>query len=132
MRLLIVEDSPLIRKVTRLAFPTREHELHEAGNGLEALALISRTDQPFDAILLDLRMPDMNGVQFVRALRQRVLHRETPVVVASSEEESSSLVQEIRQLGVAAVVTKPWKPNELARIVQRAVSERAPPKPPLD
>jgi two-component system, chemotaxis family, chemotaxis protein CheY len=120
MRLLIVEDSELIRKMTSLAFPSKEHELQEAENGLKALALLAGTGRPFDAILLDLRMPDMNGVEFLRALRQRALHRETPVVVATSEGDDSPLLREIRQMGVAAIVKKPWKPHELADTVQRA------------
>jgi CheY-like chemotaxis protein len=126
MRLLIVEDSALIRKVTQLAFPSREHELHEAANGLEALALMSQATVPFEAILLDLRMPDMDGVQFLRALRQRALHRDTPVVVATSEGNDSPLLQEIRRMGVAAIVKKPWKPHELAQVVHQAVAQRAP------
>jgi CheY-like chemotaxis protein len=120
VRLLIVEDSALIRKVTRLAFPSREHELQEAENGVEALAILDAVNQPFDAILLDLQMPSMNGVEFIRALRQRAPHRETPVVVATSEKETSELVQDARRLGVAAVVKKPWKPQELATLVQQA------------
>jgi CheY-like chemotaxis protein len=71
MRLLIVEDSELIRQMTRLAFPAKENDLHDAANGVEALMHLSRAKQPFDAILLDLQMPDMNGVEFLRALRQR-------------------------------------------------------------
>jgi two-component system chemotaxis response regulator CheY len=65
-------------------------------------------------------MPEMNGVEFVQALRQRPLHRDTPIVVASSEREDSELGQAIRRLGVAAVVKKPWKPQELAEIVGNA------------
>jgi two-component system chemotaxis response regulator CheY len=120
VRLLIVEDSELIRKVTHLAFPTKEHEIHEAANGVEALALLSSAGEPFDAILLDLRMPDMNGAEFLRALRQRPLHRDTPVVLATSEEETSELLVEARRLGVAAVVKKPWRPQEFAAVVQQA------------
>jgi CheY-like chemotaxis protein len=124
VRLLIVEDSALIRKVTRLAFPSREHELHEAENGIEALGLIDGTIQPFDAILLDLQMPGMNGVEFLRALRQRPRHRDTPVVIATSEKESSELMQEARRLGVAAIVRKPWVPMELANLVLEACGQR--------
>jgi CheY-like chemotaxis protein len=124
VRLLIVEDSALIRKVAHLAFPSREHELQEAENGLEALAILDAVKQPFDAILLDLRMPGMNGVEFIHALRQRAPHRETPVVVATSEKETSELVQDARRLGVAAVVKKPWKPQELAMLVQQACASR--------
>jgi len=127
MRLLIVEDSALIRKVTRLAFPSREHELHEAENGLEAVALVDSAERPFDAILLDLQMPDMDGVAFIRALRQRPLHRETPIVIATSEPETSALVREARRLGVAGVAKKPWKPLELAAMVQQACAQRTRP-----
>ena len=83
MGLLVIEDSALIRKVTRLAFPSAAHELVDAEDGREALDILDRSLQPFDAILLDLRMPHMNGVEFIQALRQRPLHRATPIVVAS-------------------------------------------------
>jgi two-component system, chemotaxis family, chemotaxis protein CheY len=122
MRLLIVDDSELIRKVTRLAFPGTKYDLEEAENGYGALAQLSLAQRPFDVIVLDLQMPDMNGVEFIQALRQRPLHRDTPIVIASSEKEESELLQAARGLGVAAVVRKPWKPQELAAAVQVAVA----------
>jgi two-component system chemotaxis response regulator CheY len=124
VRVLVVEDSALIRSVTRLAFPASAHQLVEAEHGRRALELLDATLQPFDAILLDLRMPEMNGVEFIQALRQRPTHRATPVVVASSEAEDSELVLCVRKLGVAAVVKKPWKPQELAEIVREACRGR--------
>jgi two-component system, chemotaxis family, chemotaxis protein CheY len=72
-------------------------------------------------------MPEMNGIEFVQALRQRPLHRDTPIVVASSEGEASELGKAVRQLGVTAIVKKPWKPQELAEIVRSACSGRRPP-----
>ena len=125
-RLLIVEDSELLRKMSSLAFPRRDYELHEAENGLKALAVLASVGQAFDAIILGLQMPDMNGVEFLRGLRQRALHRDTPVIVATSEREGSALWQEARQIGVAAIVKKPWKPHELAAVVQRAVAGNRP------
>ena len=113
-----------MRKVTRLAFPGTKHDLEVAENGYGALAQLSLAPQPFDVIVLDLQMPDMNGVEFIRALQQRPLHKDTPIVVASSESEDSALLQEARRLGVAAVLRKPWKPQELAAAVQVAASTR--------
>jgi two-component system chemotaxis response regulator CheY len=124
MRLLIVEDSELVRKVTRLAFPPREHELHDAADGQAALELLDAATQPFDAILLDLNMPRMDGCQFIRALRERARHRDTPVVLATSEREDSQLLRDARILNPAAVVKKPWKPQVLAEIV-RGIVERS-------
>ena len=125
MRLLIVEDSALIRKVTHLAFPGRAHDLHEAENGRQALQLLQGSSQPFDVIVLDLRMPEMNGVEFIAALRKDRLHGRTPIVVASSEGETSELLKAVRQLGVAAILKKPWKPQELARVVQEVGEAKA-------
>ena len=121
MRLLIVEDSALIRKVTRLAFPSREHELSEAEDGQAALELLDNTPEPFDVILLDLQMPRMNGCQFIRALRDRPRHRDTAVVLATSERETSGLLREARTLNPAAVVNKPWNPKALAELVRGIV-----------
>ena len=128
MRLLIVDDSALMRKVTHLAFAGKKYELEEADNGFGALAQLSLAQQPFDVIVLDLQMPDMNGVEFIRALRQRPLHQDTPIVIATSETEDSDLLQEARRLGVAAVVKKPWKPQELAAAVHVAAAARHPPR----
>ena len=83
--------------------------------------------QPFDAILLDLQMPDMNGVEFLRALRQRPQHRDTPVVVVTSERDDSPLMQEVKPDGAStAIVKKPWEPQELAAVVARACAGRSP------
>jgi two-component system chemotaxis response regulator CheY len=71
-------------------------------------------------------MPDMNGVEFLRALRQRPQHRDTPVVVATSERDDSPLMQEVTRMGVAAIVRKPWKPQELASVVAQACVGRGP------
>jgi CheY-like chemotaxis protein len=121
VRLLVVEDSELIRRMYGLAFPSRDHQILEAEDGQRALDLLDMSTEPFDAILLDLRMPGMNGVAFIRELRHRPRHRDTPVVVATSEPETSELLGEARSLGVAAVVKKPWKPQELAQLVQTCV-----------
>jgi two-component system chemotaxis response regulator CheY len=124
MRLLIVEDSDLVRKVTRLAFPPKEHELHEAADGQAALEVLDAAQQPFDAILLDLNMPRMDGCEFIRALRQRARYRNTPVVIATAERDTSPLLLDAQTLSPAAVVKKPWKPYELAELVRGIVGRQ--------
>jgi two-component system chemotaxis response regulator CheY len=121
MRILIIEDSPLIRRMYGLAFSRQEHELVEAEDGRKALAALAASKQPFDVILLDLRMPDMDGVEFVQAVRRGTLFRDVPIVVTTAEPESSPLLRDARGLGVAAIVKKPWKPQDLVGIVQTAL-----------
>ena len=117
MRLLIVEDSPLVRRMYGLAFYRRDHQLVEAANGREALEALAASPQRFDAILLDLRMPGMDGVEFIRAVQRMPLF-DSPVIVTTSEPDSSELLQQATALGVAAVIKKPWKPQELADRLQ--------------
>jgi two-component system chemotaxis response regulator CheY len=124
MRLLVVEDSPLLRKMFGLAFPNQTNDLQPAENGRSAMELLASSREPFDAILLDLRMPDMDGVQFLRALRGQPVHRRTPVVLTTAESDGSALLERARSLGIAAIVKKPWSPQELRSVVQK-VTESA-------
>ena len=121
MRLLVVEDSPLLRRMFGLAFPHQFNDLRQAENGREAMELLAVTGESFDVVLLDLRMPDMNGVEFIRALRRQARHRKTPVILTTAEPDDSDLLRQARELGVAAVVKKPWSPQGLRAVVQRVL-----------
>lgn len=123
MRLLVVEDSPLLRKMFGLAFPNLWNDLQQAENGREAMAVLAGTLEPFDVVLLDLRMPDMNGVEFIRALRRQPVHRHTPVVLTTAEADDSELMREARALEVAAIVKKPWHPQGLRQVVQQVLDQ---------
>ncbi len=122
MRILIVEDSALVQKMYGMVFPPRDHTMERAANGREALVRLEGSSQPFDLILLDLRMPDMNGVEFITEVRKRGgAISKVPIVLTTAEPEESELMQEARRLGVAAIVRKPWKPQELREAVQSLV-----------
>lgn len=121
MRLLVVDDSPLLRKMFGLAFPHQLNDLMSAENGREAMDLLQVTARPFDAVLLDLRMPDMDGVEFLRAFRRHRVHGRTPVLLTTAEADDSELMTQARALGVAAVVKKPWSPQALRAMVQKVL-----------
>ena len=121
MRLLVVEDSPLLRKMFGLAFPNQFHELRQAESGRHAMELLAAAPLPFDAVLLDLRMPEMDGVEFIRTLRRQPVHAATPVVLTTAEPDDSDLMRVATALGVAAVVRKPWTPQGLRAAVQQVL-----------
>jgi CheY-like chemotaxis protein len=122
MRILIVEDSPLVQRMYGLAFSQRQHILMTAENGREALRILAESVDPIDLILLDLRMPDMDGVEFLAALSSLPVPS-APVVLTTAEAPDSSLLAEARHLGAAAVVHKPWKPLELREVVRQVMPE---------
>jgi CheY-like chemotaxis protein len=121
MRILIVEDSPLVQNMYGLAFSRREHELTTANDGREALALLGDPGRTFDVVLLDLRMPGMSGVDFLREVRRDPRLAQLPIVVTTMEPEESELLREARRLGVAAVVKKPWHPHQLRDLVEAII-----------
>jgi two-component system chemotaxis response regulator CheY len=121
MRLLVVEDSPLLRKMFGLAFPNQTNELQPAESGRTAMELLEGSAEPFDAVLLVLRLAVMDGVEFLRALRRQPVHRRTPVVLTTAESDDSELMTRAKALGVAAVVKKPWSPQALRSVVQQVI-----------
>ena len=118
MRILIVEDSPLVQQIYGLAFPRSQHELITASNGREALERLDAPGPGFDVVLLDLRMPELDGVGFLTEVRKRPSLARLPIVLTTSEAEGSDLLTTARQLGVNAVVKKPWHPHQLRALVE--------------
>ena len=114
-RILVIEDSPLVRNMYGLAFPRREYELVTASDGREALQRLG--ESAFDVVLLDLRMPGMNGVEFLREIRRRPELARLPIVLTTIEAEGSELLEAARELGVTAVVKKPWHPQQLRTLI---------------
>jgi CheY-like chemotaxis protein len=121
MRILIVEDSPLVQQMYGLAFSRREHKLTTASDGRAALAQLADPASCFDVILLDLRMPGMNGVEFLREVRRDARLARLPIVLTTMEPEESELLREARRLGVTAVVKKPWRPQQLRDLVEQII-----------
>lgn len=118
MKVLIVEDAPLVQKMYGLVFPGQKHALTHAGNGHQALNALERSQGHQDVILLDLQMPDMNGVDFLRALRAEPRFGQIPVIVTTMEPDESELLKQATALGVAAVVKKPWRPHALRTVIE--------------
>jgi two-component system, sensor histidine kinase len=100
-----------------LVFSKREHELTATEDGHKALTALTDSGCSYDLILLDLRMPDMNGVEFIRAVRKNDVLGRIPIVLTTAEPEGSDLMRQAEALGVAAIVRKPWKPQELRIVV---------------
>ena len=114
-RLLIVDDSELNRALLANIFQ-QSYEIQEAENGREGLALIlSEQDTP-SAVLLDVVMPEMNGLQVLHAMKDEGLIGKIPVFLITAE-SSEAVMQEAYALGVMDVISKPVVPY----IVQRRV-----------
>ena len=111
VRVLVVDDQPVVRSATRLLLDTtREFEaVGEAASGIEALSAVEQLEP--DLVLLDVRMPDMDGIE--AAERIRATHRSTVVVLMSSDpraapRESSAAAFVAKERLKAAVLRELW------------------------
>ena len=102
---LIVDDSRVIRKVSRHMVETLGFEVEEAADGEEALAMCDKA-MP-DVILLDWNMPVMSGIEFITMLRQRA-NGGTPKVVFCTTENDVAHIREAIDAGADEYVMKPF------------------------
>ncbi|HYH51239.1 MAG TPA: response regulator transcription factor [Acidimicrobiia bacterium] len=107
-RILFVEDDDAIRETTRVALEDEDYLVDEATSGAEALRSFDR-NQP-DCVLLDLMLPDTNGFEVCRSLRQR---SSVPIIMVTARSDTFDVVAGL-EAGADDYVTKPFQPKELA------------------
>lgn len=109
-KVLVVDDSGTMRKIIiRSLNAVGLTDTHEAGDGVEALALLER--QPFDLVLTDWNMPQKSGVELCRELRAK--GSKVPVFMITTEAEKGRVLEAI-QAGVTDYLVKPFT-NEALR-----------------
>ena len=115
-RVLVVDDEPELRSVVTLILDAEGYQVAEAANGAEALQVLEQT-QPA-CVLLDMRMPVLDGWGFARELEARHLH--IPVVVMTAAQDAQSWCDEI---GAQACLPKPFDMGDLLDTVERVCGE---------
>lgn len=120
MKILVVEDSPSTRTFLATTIESGtdvdDIEVVEAGSGFEALKVLPH--HKFDAILTDINMPDINGLELVSFLKNHPLYKSIPIMVISTE---STLEDRKRAaaLGAEEYVVKPFQAPELIDKLRR-------------
>ena len=115
LKVLVVDDEPPIRKLLRMGLSTQGYEILEAANGKASLELLA---QKPDLVILDLGLPDMQGLDLLRMIRGR--NESVPIVVLSSRGDETGKVQAL-DLGADDYVTKPFGMDELLARMRAAL-----------
>lgn len=119
-RILIIDDEAPLRRVMQLTLKiTAGWEALVAGSGVEGLQQ-AEVEQP-DAILLDLMMPQMNGIAILAKLQENPATQKIPVVLLTANVQAAEQPF-YRQLGAAAVLIKPFDPSNLVAQIKNALS----------
>ncbi|MEO9593163.1 response regulator [Rhodopirellula bahusiensis] len=106
MNVLIVDDSRVIRKMIARIMKTLGYETFEAGNGLEGLVELAKIES-VDLILVDWNMPEMNGLDFVKAVRADAENNHIPMIMVTTESEMSRMALAF-MAGVNEYIMKPF------------------------
>ncbi|WP_394972409.1 response regulator [uncultured Croceitalea sp.] len=133
MNILFIEDDKietmkLMRTVSKMG---TKHNIIEAKNGEEALKVLNSGNELPDLILLDLHMPKMSGIEFLRALKSDDIMKYLPTIILTTSENRADLL-ECYKIGISGYVLKPlkyedyeyklkkvfdyWEVNELVRV----------------
>ena len=115
LKVLVVDDEPPIRKLLRMGLSTQGYQTLDAPNARAALELMA--DEP-DLVILDLGLPDMQGLDLLRAIRAR--REDLPIVVLSSRGDETAKVEAL-DLGADDYVTKPFGMEELLARMRTAL-----------
>ena len=114
--IMIVDDSASIRMVVGIALRRAGYDVIEAKDGKDALDKL--TAQKVHLIISDVNMPVMDGISFVKAVKQLANYRFTPIIMLTTESDESKK-REGQAAGAKAWVVKPFKPEQMLGAVQK-------------
>ena len=109
-RILIVDDSPTIRKLVGYVLKKKWYVTEEAEDGMDAMERLGASE--IDLVIVDLNMPNMDGISFVKNLRNGYYNPDLPVVMLTTTQDGD-LREEALGAGVNMFLTKPIQPDVL-------------------
>ena len=117
-QLLIVDDSTSMRQMVAFALSSAGYAVQEAEDGQAALE--KAKGQKFDAVVTDVNMPRMDGIELIRQLRQLPDYRFTPLLMLTTE-SGTDKKQEGRAAGATGWLVKPFEPAQLVATVGKVL-----------
>ncbi|HLJ84508.1 MAG TPA: response regulator [Candidatus Eremiobacteraceae bacterium] len=118
-RVLLVDDEPVLRSVVRQFLEFSGYEVAEAADGRHALALAR--ERPPEIVLTDLLMPNIDGLDFCRALRSDAATRDVPVIFVTARNADALQRAEMARLGNGFIM-KPFEPDDLLKIIDEILT----------
>jgi two-component system chemotaxis response regulator CheY len=127
LRVLLAEDSHNMRAFIRSALEAEDSELGEvevveASSGFDALRLLPRG--PYDLVITDINMPDINGLELVQFIRKSEQHKSTPILLISTQSSERDCERGL-SLGANGYLTKPFTPEVLRQEAARQLGQTA-------
>ncbi|MCK4574502.1 MAG: response regulator [candidate division Zixibacteria bacterium] len=116
--ILVVDDSPTVVKFVSFSLKNSGFNVISACDGMDAIEKISNMSQKVDLVITDLNMPNLDGYGLIDTLRHNEQHRETPIIILTSEEGSEDKVKGMN-VGASSYLVKPFKSSLLLNEVSK-------------
>jgi DNA-binding response OmpR family regulator len=120
--ILVIEDDPALRELLHATLTRSGYAVSVAEHGLDALLQIDRAVPKHNLLLVDIMMPELDGLSLVRAPKTRAETRTIPVVFITAKTDSKTIAEGI-SAGARYYVTKPFVLDDLLTKVKRAIGE---------
>jgi two-component system chemotaxis response regulator CheY len=117
--ILVVDDSAYVRRMIRFALAQDTFELIDAHDGMEAVKQLENNS--VDLVITDLKMPNMDGFELIREIRQRPESALIPIIMLTGETDEQCR-ERAREAGVSAFIVKPFVPEQISGLI-RAIFE---------
>ncbi|NPA94750.1 MAG: response regulator [Thermodesulfobacteria bacterium] len=121
---LVADDVPMNRKVLRMYLEKHGWQVKEATNGKEALDILEKSPEKFHVVLMDISMPEMDGITATKALRQNKEWADLPVIAVTAHAMAEDR-KKFLEAGMDGYVPKPVKPEILWQEIERLVLKKS-------
>ncbi|HOP06940.1 MAG TPA: response regulator [candidate division Zixibacteria bacterium] len=120
--IMIVDDSPTLVKFVAFSLKQSGYEVITACDGMDAVEKLSNQGGRVDLVITDLNMPNLDGYGLISTLRANEMHRETPIIILSSESEDSDIDRGM-EVGATSYLVKPFKSSLLLEEVSKFLKQ---------
>ena len=117
--IMTVDDSASVRQMVKFTLQNEGYKVLEAVDGQDALKKFRQLDH-LDLLITDLNMPNMDGIELIREVRQLDQFRFLPILMLTSESQEGKK-QEGKQAGATGWIVKPFKPEQLIAVIRRVL-----------
>jgi two-component system chemotaxis response regulator CheY len=107
-KILVVDDFQIIREMLKSTLSLKGYEINTASNGKEAIQILSESPDGYDLVLSDYNMPEMNGYELLKSIRQSPELKNTPFILLTTEADPEKM-KSAKNAGLTAWVKKPYK-----------------------
>lgn len=119
-KLLVIEDEVHIQRLIQMILEKKGFELSFANNGEDGLKAINAATHAFDAVLLDIMMPGIDGLQVLRAIKENSSTKHVPVIMLTALAQENVVLQGVK-LGAKDYIRKPFHPQELIDRITKVI-----------